>query len=63
MTLGDLSRRSLSYYRRTHVAVVFGVAAAVAVLAGSLLVGSSVRSSMAGLVTARLGNADIVVSA
>jgi putative ABC transport system permease protein len=63
MTLGDLSRRSLSYYRRTHVAVVCGVAAAVAVLAGSLLVGSSVRASLAGLVTARLGSADIVVSA
>ncbi len=63
MTLGDLSRRSLSYYRRTHAAVVFGVAAAVAVLAGSLLVGSSVRASLAGLVTARLGNADVVVSA
>jgi ABC-type lipoprotein release transport system permease subunit len=63
MTLGDLSRRSLSYYRRTHAAVVFGVAAAVAVLAGSLLVGSSVRASLAGLVTARLGSADIVVSA
>jgi putative ABC transport system permease protein len=63
MTLGGLARQSLSYYRRTHVAVVCGVAAAVAVLAGSLLVGSSVRASLAGLVTARLGTADIVVSA
>ncbi len=63
MTLRDLARQSLLYYRRTHVAVVFGVAAAVAVLAGSLLVGSSVRASLAGLVTARLGSADIVVSA
>ena len=63
MTLRDLARQSLSYYRRTHLAVVFGVAAAVAVLSGSLLVGSSVRSSLAGLVTARLGHADLVVSA
>jgi len=63
MTLRDLARQSLSYYRRTHLAVVFGVAAAVAVLAGSLLVGSSVRSSLAGLVTARLGQVDLVVSA
>lgn len=63
MTLGELSRKSLSYYRRTHLAVVCGVAAAVAVLAGSLLVGSSVRASLAGLVTARLGGADLVVSA
>lgn len=63
MTLRDLARQSLSYYRRTHLAVVFGVAAAVAVLSGSLLVGSSVRSSLAGLVTARLGHVDLVVSA
>lgn len=63
MTLRDLARQSLSYYRRTHLAVVFGVAAAVAVLSGSLLVGSSVRASLAGIVTARLGQVDLVVSA
>src|SRR5690606_37779684 len=60
---GSLTRASLSHYRRTHMAVVFGVAAAVAVLAGSLLVGSSVRASLSGLVTARLGQADLVVTA
>lgn len=63
MTFGDLARASLVHYRRTHLAVVFGVATAVAVLAGSLLVGSSVRASLAGLVTARLGQADVVVAA
>ncbi len=62
MTPGDLARRSFAYYRRTHMAVVGGVAAAVAVLAGSLLVGSSVSASLSGLVTARLGAADLVVS-
>ena len=31
--------RSLAHYRRTHAAVVLGVAVAVAVLAGALLVG------------------------
>ncbi len=63
MTFGSLTRASLTHYRRTHLAVVFGVAAAVAVLAGSLLVGSSVRASLSGLVTARLGQADLVVTA
>jgi putative ABC transport system permease protein len=63
MTFGSLTRASLAHYRRTHLAVVFGVAAAVAVLAGSLLVGSSVRASLSGLVTARLGQADLVVTA
>jgi hypothetical protein len=63
MTFGDLARASLVHYRRTHLAVVLGVASAVAVLAGSLLVGSSVRASLSGLVTARLGQADLVVAA
>lgn len=63
MTLFRLALKSLSYYRRTHVAVAAGVAAAVAVLAGSLLVGASVRASLAGLVTARLGKADLLISA
>ena len=63
MTLIRLALASLWHYRRTHLAVVAGVAGAVAVLAGSLLVGASVRESLAGLVTARLGRADLVVAA
>ena len=42
--------QSLSYYWRTNVAVVLGVATAVAVLAGALLVGDSVRGSLRDLV-------------
>lgn len=63
MTLARLAVASLWHYRRTHLAVVAGVASAVAVLAGSLLVGASVRESLAGLVAARLGRADLVVAA
>ncbi len=63
MTRTRLARASLWHYRRTHMAVVAGVATAVAVLAGSLLVGASVRASLAGLVTARLGRADVVIAA
>ena len=56
--------RGLTYYWRTHVAVVIGVATAVAVLAGALLVGDSVRGSLRDLVLQRLGRADhVVVSA
>jgi len=54
--------RGLSYYWRTNVAVVLGVATAVAVLAGALLVGDSVRGSLRDLVLQRLGRADRVVS-
>jgi putative ABC transport system permease protein len=63
MHSSTLLRRSLSYYWRTHAAVVLGVAAAVAVLGGALLVGDSVRASLRDLVLRRLGNTDYVVSA
>jgi hypothetical protein len=53
--------RSLAYYWRTNVAVVLGVATAVAVLAGALLVGDSVRGSLRALVEQRLGRTDLVV--
>ncbi|MGB7220719.1 MAG: ABC transporter permease [Vicinamibacterales bacterium] len=54
----DLLRSSISYYWRTNVAVVLGVATAVAVLAGALLVGDSVRGSLRDLVLQRLGRTD-----
>src|SRR5258707_14335005 len=61
MTFSVLVRRGLSYYWRTNVAVVLGVATAVAVLAGALLVGDSVRGSLRDLVLQRLGLTDRVV--
>jgi ABC-type lipoprotein release transport system permease subunit len=57
----DLVRGSLTYYWRTNMAVVAGIATAVAVLAGALLVGDSVRGSLRDLVTERLGRTDHVV--
>jgi ABC-type lipoprotein release transport system permease subunit len=54
--------RGLTYYWRTNLAVVFGVATAVAVLAGALLVGDSVRGSLRDLVVGRLGKTDYVVA-
>jgi putative ABC transport system permease protein len=61
MTPRLLVLRGLTHYWRTNVAVVVGVATAVAVLAGALLVGDSVRASLRALVEARLGRADAVV--
>jgi ABC-type lipoprotein release transport system permease subunit len=54
--------RSLTYYWRTNVAVVLGVATAVAVLAGALLVGDSVRGSLRDLLLGRLGRTDHVIA-
>lgn len=57
-----LVRRGLAYHWRTNLAVVCGVAVAVAVLAGALLVGDSVRASLRGLFLRRLGRASVVVT-
>src|SRR5439155_5482952 len=61
MKATTLVLRGLTYYWRTNVAVVAGVATAVAVLAGALLVGDSVRGSLRDLVLQRLGRTDRVV--
>jgi ABC-type antimicrobial peptide transport system permease subunit len=58
----NLIQRSLAYYKRTNLAVMLGVAAAVAVLGGALLVGDSVRGSLRDLALSRLGRTGYVVS-
>ena len=63
MTSLTLVRRGLQHYWRTNLAVIAGVATAVAVLAGALLVGDSVRGSLRDLVVQRLGRADRLVVA
>ncbi len=62
MQTAILLKRNLTYYWRTNLAVVFGVAAAVAVLAGALVVGDSVRASLRDLFLQRLGRTDHVIA-
>ncbi|PYV18894.1 MAG: hypothetical protein DMG07_03010 [Acidobacteria bacterium] len=62
MSPGRLVLRSLRYFWRTNLAVVAGVATAVSVLAGALMVGDSVRASLRDLAMERLGAVDFVVS-
>src|SRR4029453_7689928 len=54
--------RVVTYYWRSHLAVVLGVATAVAVVGGALLVGDSVRGSLRDLVLGRLGKTDVIVA-
>jgi putative ABC transport system permease protein len=61
MSRWRLVRRSLTHHWRSHAAVVAGVACAVSVLTGALLVGGSVRRSLRELFLARLGQTDQVV--
>src|SRR3954462_7883235 len=62
MTRVRLITRSTRHHWRTNLAVVAGVAAAVSVLAGALLVGDSVRGSLRDMTMARLGRAGVVIS-
>lgn len=57
-----MTRASLWHYRGINLLVVLGVAVAVAVLAGALLVGRSVSASLRELALQRLGSADVAVS-
>jgi putative ABC transport system permease protein len=63
MRTSRLIKNSLSYYWRTNLAVILGVATAVSVLAGALLVGDSVRASLRDLALSRLGRTDLVITA
>jgi len=61
MRPSTLVLRSLAHYRRSNAAVVAGVAVAVAVLAGALLVGRSVRTSLRTLAEERIGRTDVAL--
>ncbi len=53
--------RTLTYHWRTNLAVLLGVAAGTAVLAGALIVGDSVRESLRTMTLVRLGEVDHVL--
>ena len=61
MNLSTLILRTARFYWRTNLAVTLGVAAAVAVLAGALVVGDSVRDSLRDIALGRLGHTDQVL--
>src|ERR1043165_5363317 len=62
MQTTQLIKRSLAYYWQTNLVVVLGVAIAVSVLAGALLIGESVRVSLRDLSSQRLGKTDDLIS-
>lgn len=63
MRTTQLLKRSLVYYWHTNLVVVLGVAVAVSVLAGALLIGESVRGSLRDLASQRLGKTDDLITA
>lgn len=62
MRISTLLSRNLIFFWRSNLAVVLGVATAVAVLAGALLVGDSVRGSLRDLFVQRLGKTGEVIA-
>jgi ABC-type lipoprotein release transport system permease subunit len=62
MRIYTLLARNLTWYWRTNLAVLLGVATATGVLGGAALVGESVRASLRDLVLERLGNTDSIVT-
>ena len=56
-----LTRASLRYYAGTNALVILGVAVAVAVLGGALLVGASVRDSLRDIALGRLGATEAIL--
>lgn len=62
MQTTQLIKRSLAYYWQTNLVVVVGVAIAVSVLSGALLIGESVRGSLRNLSSQRLGKTDDLIS-
>src|SRR5215203_858839 len=62
MQTTQLLKRSLAHYWQTNLVVVLGVAIAVSVLAGALLIGESVRGSLRDLSSQRLGKTDDLIA-
>ncbi len=58
MTRLRLLLRNLAWFKGVNIATALGVAVATAVLAGALMVGDSVRQSLAELTLIRLGDVD-----
>ncbi len=55
--------RSLVYHWRTNLPIIAGVATAIAVLSGALLVGQSVRASLRNLLFEQIGNTEHAITA
>ena len=63
MSFFQIIKRSLLFFRRTNFGVFLAAAVGTAILTGALLVGSSVRHSLAKLVEDRLGNTQVAIAA
>lgn len=63
MTPRSLVLNSARYYWRTHLGVILGAALGAMVLTGALLVGDSVKATLRAQALARVGQADVAMTA
>ncbi len=61
MALRKLILNNLVFYRRTNIGTLLGITLATAILVGALIVGDSVRYSLLGLVSERLGKTEFAL--
>lgn len=55
MSFWKFLKKSITFYRRSHLGVILGVAVSTAILLGALVIGDSIRFSLKQLVYDRLG--------
>ncbi len=58
----QLIKRSLKHHWRLHIAVGFGVAVALSILTGSLIVGDSVKATLKTIANDKIGNFEYVIA-
>ncbi len=61
MNIWNYLRRSLFFFRRSHLWVILGCSVSTAILVGALVVGDSVRFSLKQIVFHRLGNTELAL--
>jgi putative ABC transport system permease protein len=62
MNYWKLLRRSLDFYRKSHLWVVLGTMISTAILVGALIIGDSVKFSLQQIVFDRLGNTEFALT-
>jgi putative ABC transport system permease protein len=62
MNFSRFLRRSLLYYRRSHIWIILGAALSTAILVGALVIGDSVRFSLRQIVFDRLGDTEFAMT-
>ena len=62
MSFAKLIFRSIWFYRKLNLTVIFGVALSTAILLGALIIGDSVKFSLEQITIHRLGQTSLIIT-